>query len=156
VVAKEEPTYRQFGKFVIHMPQLHANRANFKYKSLGAIPSIKPVEIGQDYKDFLVDIMRSGVMNEKDYKRLGDKEKKHFEKVVLGSGLAGYFKIEKTNDEGDKKDLERFEVLRGEYLAGNNAPSLIKELRSHVIKFMDEGRIKRKEGMGLLFELSAI
>jgi len=38
----------------------------------------------------------------------------------------------------DKKDLvERFKVLRGQFIAGNNAPTLIKELRSVVLHFME-------------------
>ena len=156
IVAQQEPTYREFGKYVLHMPQLHAGRANFKYKSLGAIPTLKPVEIPDDYKEFLLDVIKSGRVDQKDLKRLGDKERKHFEKTVQGAGLAEYFDIRITRDKAEDDDLKRFEILKGEYLAGNNAPTLVKELRHHVIKFMDEGRVKRKEGMGMLMELSAV
>lgn len=151
-----EPTYKTFGKYVVHVPYLHNNTANFKYKSLGGIPAIKPMPISNEYKDFILDVLATGKMNEKDLRRLDKKEVKHFEKVVSGAGLNGHFKLNKSTDDEEVKDLARFELLRGEYLAGNNAPTLIKELRSHVLKFMDGGRIKRKDGMGLLAELSAV
>ena len=152
----DEPTYKTFGKYVVHIPFLHNNTANFKYKSLGGIPAIKPMPISNEYKDFILDVLATGKMNEKDLRRLDKKEVKHFEKVVLGAGLNGHFKLNKSVDDEEVKDLARFELLRGEYLAGNNAPTLVKELRSHVLKFMDGGRIKRKDGMGLLAELSAV
>ena len=57
----------------------------------------------------------------------------------------------------DKKDLvERFKVLRGQFIAGNNAPTLIKELRSIILHFMEKGQIQKQDGYDLLKELSAV
>ena len=148
----DEPTYRQFGKYVIHMPYLHNNTANFKYPSLGAIPTIKPTPISDDYKELLLQTLTTGALNEKDLRRLEPKEIKHFEKVVSGAGLLAHFKLNKSADD-EVDDLKRFELLRGEVNAGNNAPSLLKELRALVTKFMDNGRVKRKEGERFLSEL---
>jgi hypothetical protein len=148
----DEPTYRQFGKYVIHMPYLHNNTANFKYPSLGAIPTIKPTPISDDYKELLLQTLKTGALVEKDLRRLEPKEIKHFEKVVSGAGLLAHFKLNKSPDD-EVDDLKRFELLRGEYNAGNNAPTLIKELRALVTKFMDNGRVKRKEGEGFLKSL---
>ena len=56
-----------------------------------------------------------------------------------------------------KKDLvERFKVLRGQFFAGNNAPSLIKDLRSVILHFMEKGQIQKQDGYDLLKELSAV
>jgi hypothetical protein len=151
----EEPKYRSFGKYVIHIPQLHNNKLNLKYpKSLGTIPSIKPTPISEEYRDFIIDVLDNGKMSEKELKRLVESEQKHFEKIVNGAGLVETFKLKKTISKDEKEEADRFNLLRGEYLAGNNAPTLLKELRSFILKFMDDGRIKRKDGMGLLAELA--
>jgi len=151
----EEPKYRSFGKYVIHIPQLHNNKLNLKYpKSLGTIPSIKPTPISEEYRDFILDVLDNGKMSEKELKRLIESEQKHFEKIVNGAGLVETFKLKKTISKDEKEEADRFNLLRGEYLAGNNAPTLLKELRSFILKFMDDGRIKRKDGMGLLAELA--
>jgi hypothetical protein len=112
------------------------------------------MSISDDYKDFILDVIKNGKMNEKELSRLKEDEQKHFGKVVSGAGLIDTFNLKKIASPDEKKDGDRFNLLRGEYLAGNNAPTLIKELRSYILKFMDEGRIKRKEGMGLLAELA--
>lgn len=153
----ENPTYRSFGKYVIHVPHLlNNNMANFKYPSLGSIPSIKPVAVSEDYKEFLVDILNKGNMDDKVLKHLPPNEIKHFEKVCIGAGLVEKFKLKVGSNDEDKKDLARFEVLKGEYNAGNNSDKLLKELRLLIVKFMNNGRIHRSEGLNLLMELSTI
>lgn len=155
IEVQEEPRYKTFGKYVIHMPQLHNNNLNFKYpKSLGTVPHLRPTPVSGEYRDFIIDVIDSGKMNEKELRRLPEHEQKHFEKVVVGCGLIETLKLKKTTGTDEKVEADRFNLLRGEYLAGNNAPTLIKELRGFVLKFMDDGRIKRKDGMSLLAELA--
>ena len=45
-------------------------------------------------------------------------------------------------------------MLKGQYLAGNNNPSVIRELRWFVVKFLSDGRLKRNQALDLLLELS--
>lgn len=144
--------YKTFGKFLIHVPSLHDNIANFKYPSRASIPHIKRKQITDDYKEFLKDLLENGKINEREYNRLCEEEKDHFGSIVKGAGLLEHFKIKPPKV--DKGDTSRYELLIGEYKAGNNSPVMLKELRSLIIKFMDEGKIKRKDGQSLLVDLS--
>jgi predicted translin family RNA/ssDNA-binding protein len=63
-------------------------------------------------------------------------------------------KIKKTITDGDKEDMERFEMLKGQYISGNNSPSVIRELRRFVVRFLSEGKLKRNQALDLLLELS--
>lgn len=154
---EENPTYRSFGKYVIHLPHLINNdTANFKYPSLGSIPTLKPTKVSQDYKDLLIDILNTGKLSEKELKRLPQSEIKHFERVALGAGLVEKFGLKIGSTDEDQADAKRFEVLRGEYLAGNNNEKLIKELRLLIIKFLNNGRIHKSEATNLLIELATI
>lgn len=157
ITAIEQPQYKTFGKYVIHYGHLiDRNIANFKYPSLGSIPAIKPVNITDDYKDFLIDTLNSGKANERALNKLSNDEKKHFERVVIGAGLLETFNLKRGYDGDEKKDSDRFILLRGEVMAGNNNDKLLKELRLLIIKLMSNGRIQRNEGTNMLIELSAI
>lgn len=152
-----QPAYKTFGKYVIHMGHLiDKNVANFKYPSLGSIPAIKPLTVSDDYKDFIMDTLENGKPNDRIFSKLPQEEQKHFERVVLGAGLLDAFKLRRTKSDSEKKDADRFNILRGEVMAGNNSEKVIKELRGLIIRFMNEGRIQQKEGTGMLVELSAI
>jgi hypothetical protein len=154
---EDNPTYRQFGKYVIHLPfLLNNNIANFKYPSLGGIPTLKPLTISNDYRDLLVETLQTGKLNKKELERLPQSEIKHFEKVAIGAGLVEQLGIKVGSTDEDKADGKRFEVLRGEYLAGNNNEKLIKELRMLITKFINSGRLHKTEGLNLLLELSTV
>ena len=51
------------------------------------------------------------------------------------------------------KDLHRFELLKGQVLAGNNAKEVVNELKVLIVKLMNDDRINRKQGQNLLTEL---
>ena len=68
---------------------------------------------------------------------------------TLGFGL-------KVIDDGDKEDYDRFQLLRGEVVAGNNNPKVLQEIKTYILKFMSTGRIKKSEGYGILAEISLL
>ena len=157
VELEDEPTYRTFGKYVIHMKHLKGKGvANFKYPSLGSIPSIKPKPITEEYREFIIDVLETGKPNERQFRRLSEDEREHFERVCSGAGLLDHFRMKRTGDDEDKERVDRFNILRGEVLAGNNNENVIKELRGLVVRFINEGRITRQEGTNMLMELSAL
>jgi hypothetical protein len=157
ISVKETPSYKTFGKYVLHMGHLlDKNVANFKYPSLGSIPSIKPMTISDDYKEFIIDTLENGKPNERLLTRLPNEEQRHFEKVVAGAGLIDTFKLKRNQGKTEKDEINRFNLLRGEVLAGNNNEKLMKELRGLILRFMSDGRIQQKEGTSMLVELSAL
>jgi hypothetical protein len=77
-----------------------------------------------------------------------------FEKFATGAGIFHNLGLRPVQDDNDKKNLERFEVLKGEWMAGNNSHELIRELRKIVIHFMEEGRLTKGQARELLLNLS--
>lgn len=156
-VREKKPHYKTFGKYVIHMGHLlDRNIANFKYPSLGSIPSIRPLNISDDYKEFILDTLENEKPNERILRKLPIEEQKHFERVVLGAGLLNTFSLKRVGENEEKKEVDRFNILRGEILAGNNNENVIKELKGLVVKFINDGKIRRQEGLNMLMELSVI
>jgi hypothetical protein len=98
--------------------------------------------------------MENGKANQRIYDQVPLDERKMFEAVASGAGIFDTVKMKRTTTKQDKEDIERFTLLKGEYLAGNNSVSVMKELRRFVIKFMSDRKISKKDGMDLLLELS--
>ena len=156
VVAEKEPTYQEFGKFVIHIPQLRKNILNFKYAS-GSRPQYLPiVNIDDDTKDLLVSTLETGRMSENQFNKLPQPSKDFLIKAIKGAGLQdtlfkGKDKLYATEE---KEDRDRFNILKGEFDAGNDNQNLIKELRGLVIKFIDTRIIPKKQGLEFLRQLN--
>jgi hypothetical protein len=153
---KQEPTFIEYGKYVIHMPMLmHYDILNLKYKSLGPIPKFKNhVQVSDIFKEFLLDVIASGKPNKHMYSQIDPDERKLFEEISIGSGLWDSFNLKKTTTDDDAAESKRFEILRGQIVAGNNNIQLITEFRKLVLKFINNGKIRKAEGLNLLMQLN--
>jgi hypothetical protein len=155
IAVEQQPKYKELGKYAIHWGQLVNNDIlNVKYKSLGGIPQFKPIAISDVFKDFLIDLMENGKANARTYDQVPTDERKLFERIATGAGIIHTLKLKKTITNQDAEDNKRFELLKGEYLAGNNSNAVMKELRRYVIKFMNEGKITKNTGLNFLMELA--
>jgi len=153
-----KPKYERFGKFIIHTPQLEKNILNFKYPSEGRVPNLPRMNIDDDTKDLIFNILETGKMSENQFNKLPQASQDHLIKAIKGAGLENIlFKGKcKVYTKDEKEDRERFNILKGEFDAGNDNPKLIKELRGLVIKFSNCGIIPKKQGLEFLNILNDI
>lgn len=160
VLAEPQPRYVNFGKFVLHYNQLKDdNNLNIKYKSLGGVPQIRPTKISNKFRDFLLDLIDNKKMSQMGYNMLDDKEKKYFKKIVKFSnldrmlGLNNEKEEESESEDEDDEKMKRWELVKGQYLAGNNADSVKHELIKMVYEFTVGGQISKEEGEDILLSL---
>jgi hypothetical protein len=156
--AVQIPTYREFGKFCINTNQLEQQDIlNVKYKNcLGVIPQFKPIAVSDILKDFIMNLLDTGKANIRVYSQISDEERKYFEKIATSAGVFNHLGLPKTIIDDEEKDVKRWEILRGQAIAGNNNKMLLEELRKLTVKLMNCGKIRRKEGIDILLELSAM
>jgi hypothetical protein len=148
---QQEPTYRTFGKYIIHMPHLEKGVLNVKYPSTGGIPTIKPVNIEDNFKEFIFDVIENGKVNQSHFKSLTQPERNHFSKVVSGAGLSRVLNIK---PEDDKADVKRLEILYGEIMAGNDNEKIYKECKELIKRCVNTGAITKMKGMDYLLDIN--
>jgi hypothetical protein len=91
-------------------------------------------------------------VNDRHYESLTEAEKNHFLKVVRGAGIVNDLKLKNSNDDKEKEDIERLQLLIGEYNAGNDNANMIKEAKTLIKKYVSNGRISRHKGLEMLME----
>lgn len=155
IAVKETPSYREYGKYAIHLPQLEQqDTLNVKYKSLGQIPKFKPIPVSDIFRDFILDLLDNGKANARVYTQIPTDERKFFEEMSIGAGVWNGLGLKRTTTSNDEEENKRFELLKGEYMAGNNNPKVMSDLRRLIVKMMNDGRIRKSQGVELLMELS--
>jgi hypothetical protein len=142
----------QFGKYYLHYPKLQENQFNLRYQSGANHNKFPVIKISKDYKEFLNDFIRDKKINEKHLKTLSKDEQLHFKNLIRESGLSNY-KVSTNHEEDEKNELNRFEILRGEVAAGNNNPKIIAEFRELIQKFMNSGKLLKREAQQALNEI---
>lgn len=65
--------------------------------------------------------------------------------------IAGYGLKPQNDDEYD-----RFRLVQGSFVAGDNSPEIIKELKHFILKFIHDGRLNKRDGYGILAQIALL
>jgi len=154
VTINETPKYIEFGKYCLSIPDLNNEILRVKYqKTMVDVPNFKK-NISNDFVDFIENFIDTQKINDRQLEKLSKEEQKLFKRLINKSGLDVKYKVKDYKDESDVKEEDRFNLVKGQYMAGNDNPRVKEELRKFIIKFMMEGKINKKEGQDILFQLS--
>lgn len=149
--------YTEFGKYLIHRPSLRKRTMNLKFPSGSSIPRLPPFLMSKELTMFIEQILATGEMDFPAFHKLPDKDKKVFEKICHECQITKKMGLGVYDDGGEKdKDLERFELVRGQVMAGNNNKDLLQELRYYVLKFIRNGQMNKQTGHDILFEIASL
>jgi len=155
---KEYSRYRAFGKYMIHVPSLKKCMINVKYPSLIAVHHIPQRYVSKEFIDMVDELMNTNIFNKSKFNRLEEDEQNYFRfladkcdfDLAIGMGMT------ETVSQREKEEYDRFEVLRGSVIAGNNSPEVLKELQQYIIKFINQKRLPRQQGHDLLYEMACL
>ena len=136
------------GKF-IDLNKLKNNILTVRYlKTGGFVPTVKSQHISNDVKSVIEDII-----NDKFEKRLYEKLQPDEKRLV--KRLVGALKIDiDVNTKEDDEYRKQFEIVLGEFQAGNTSPAIKNKLKQYVAESMQSGMITRREAWQLLYELT--
>jgi len=153
-VKNEHPTKKPRRHYIgasyyVDLNKLDANILCVKYASNDAnVPSVKVQQITEKTKEIVNDIL-SNKFDERIFKLLTADEKRIVKRFIKS------VKLDITiNDEDEKEFQNQFEIIRGEYMAGNDSPEIKSALKRFVLEAIKENKIPRHEGYSLLYALS--
>jgi hypothetical protein len=131
------PNFFSFGKFRISREMLLENVLSVYYQKWGR-PSSKilkrNLEISNDFKNLLYKTIKEKKIDVAQYFRLSSDERNVYKTLIKRAGLTNMLDEAFGNDGynediGEAKEaMERFELVKGQILAGNNNPAIVKEL----------------------------
>jgi hypothetical protein len=154
---ENEPKFVEFGKYALSLKKLNDKRLDAKtLKSGGSVKDLSNIPISEELQDILNDLIDNKKFNEKHLHRLSASEKRIFKKLINGSGLYGKYKVKLVESDQEQKENDRYEMLKGIYSAGNDSHDVIQELKQLIIKFMNDGRLPRKEALEIIYELNVV
>ena len=150
--------FREFGKYMIHMPSLRNNIINIKYPSQISIHGLPHREVSHQFSDIIYELLDGHEFNKRAFSKLSEEEKDYFSELAhkCEFDLAIGMGVVKKTTKAEQKELERFEMLRGTIIAGNNSPQVLQELKDFIQKFIKTKRISRHDGQQLLKEMQSL
>jgi hypothetical protein len=153
IAADPDVRYSQFGCYLLHKPSLEKNIINIKFPSLASHPKIPQRVASEELVTFIKKVLEEGQMNAPLYAALSESDKEYFDNLAHMCKVGGKLGISVKKD---NEDMKRFEIVRGEILAGNDAPQLIKELKHLTLKLIADGKIPKRSAHDLLYEIAIL
>jgi len=136
--------YRQFGRHLIHRPRLEDGILMIKYPSGAKHPEMPTQKISEALTRVMKEMADGRMPQYHHFEGLGVKDKELLHKVVRHTQFQNMEVPPPDRDVMDK-ELDRFDILKGEIEAGNDNKELIKEFKVMLMKFMRQGRIPKKQ-----------
>ena len=144
-----KPTEKQIHKkYFIDTHKLNNNVLEIRYNKNRHLTNVKSQVIGNGVKQIIHNILNNDSLNEKDYHVLTEHEK-HLIRTILNM-------LEKSHllSNADEQFNDKFQILLGEYNAGNNSEMLRNQLKQYIIHAMKLNMIGRQAGQQMLIEMS--
>ena len=142
-------TRKEFNGKFIDLRKLKDNILTIKYVKTNAyVPTVKAQHISNDVKEVITDLINSKFDNRL-FEKLAEGDRRLVKRVIKAFSLDVDLK-----DNTEEEYKRQFDVILGQFQAGNNSPLIKNKLKQYVIESMESGFLTRRESWNILFELS--
>lgn len=150
------PRFVPLGKYVINKGQLDKNIVSIKTKSGGCICGFKSQRTSAKMGNVLRKIIGGGVPTFDEVQELDTNEKAYLHKVASASGIIDKLNIPAPDKSAEDKEVDQFELMKGQILAGNDNREYIKKFKLLVMKLSKEGLLPMRQAKEVLYELAML
>lgn len=147
---EDKTKYDKLGDKIISVRLLRRNKVSLRTRTLTQA-NIPTKVVSNDVRNLLLEYLNTGKFNYRNFEGFDEKDKRVVGEIFYQVGLDYELGIDYADEY--MKDLERFELLKGQLLAGNNAKEIFREMKVIVLKLLAGGRITRTKANSLLYDL---
>ena len=146
--------FAPFGRYFIQLSKLNDDIVCLSTDRGSNVSSYRTLRVSVPVANILRKMVNGRSPSFEDIQRLGEDDKRDihslFKKcqIVMGEGM----EIPRPAD--TTEDLNRFNILRGEILAGNDGTDTVKAFKLLIIKLMNNGHLPKGQAKSLLIDLA--
>jgi hypothetical protein len=147
--------YGTFGRYFVDMRKLDKGLASFK-NNKGSYIGMGVKRVSTPVACMIKKITGGGMPDYDDINALSEDDRIYMSDLLGKAQLDTKIKIPNPAKSKMQRETDRFEVLKGQILSGNDSRELLKEFKILLLKLTKEGRIPKKECTEILMELMVI
>jgi len=152
-MVEQAPKYIEFGRYSIDRKKYGKGVLQFRSKKGNPIAGLKSLHMTDNIKAVVEKLVNDQVIDYSDIDKLNEEERVVLADIAQKCDINDRLKIPTPKLTKLQSDINRFYVLRGEVVAGNDSKEAIRELKLLLVKLMGNGSISKPEGSSVLYEL---
>ena len=151
------PRFIPFGRYIINKRRLYDdNVVSLKTRSGGYLQNFKSQKISSNLGRIFKSIVKGDIPTYDDINELTNDERDYLYRVSKASDIQDRVNIPSPNKKQIETDLNKFEIMKGEILSGNDSKELIKNFKILLLQLSNKQLIPPREAKDLLFELTSM
>jgi len=146
-INKQDPLskYIDFGKYKLDLKQLKGGKLQFRTKSGFSIKGLENRRMSSSIKNVIDKFITGESIDFEDINNLNDVEKDYLSKMAEKVGINDRLKIPSPTLSKIQSDINKFNIMRGQIIAGNDNKEMIKEFKILLLKLSNTGHISKHE-----------
>jgi len=151
---KEESRFAQFGRYLIDKNALKNGIATIRFQSGACIHQIPSQKVSGNVQRVLKSIAGGALPSYEDIDALNKEDKGWLYDVSRRSRLG--INIPNPKKDEETQEMEEFEKMKGQIIAGNDNKDLVKKFKFTLLKLAKEGRIPKRQANEVLMEMAMV
>jgi len=152
----ENKSYIPFGKYVLNQRRLNDNKLMVRTVKGGAISGIPTLAISPVLGGIIKKMVGGALPSYNEMSSLSPDEQNTLYKIFKMSQVDNADLLPAPNKTKEEEEMNRFQILKGQVLAGNDSKDLIKEFKVMLLKFIHNGKVPKGQGMEIICDLMAM
>lgn len=150
------PTYVPFGKYAINPSKLSSGVFEMKTLKGGKVNKYPVRKLSPSLTKVMNRIISGRGIDDYDFNEMDLEDQNFLYDLTNDAKINDRIHLPTPKRSKDGEEENRFEILKGQIIAGNDNKDLIKEFKKMLVKFSDDGRIKKAEAREILMDLAAM
>ena len=138
-------TYLKVGKYLMHKNNLLGGKLQVRSPNNNQVYGFNSENITNNIKYILLKLNKNEHISFKDVDKLNEQEKNQLYTIDKKLHVSELFDIPSTLKSNEDKQKDKFFLLRGSIMAGNNNPDLLRKFKIVLLKIVNNKLISLQE-----------
>jgi len=153
VQEEKVPNYVPFGRYIINRSKLMDGIIMIKRPNGAFMGDLQSRRVSNNLKNVFEKIVGGNIPSYKDFSKLDNDEIEYLHYVAKKTNLADKLQVPTPNKDTEEKMISRYEVLRGQIVAGNDNKELIREFKKLLMDMADKKLLPRRQVSDILIDI---
>ena len=148
--------YIPFGRFVINKRRLGEGIISIRTPCGACLNDIRSERVSPNILSVVRTILGGGNPTFEDIEKMNDDERNYIHRLASRAELTDRLSIPAPDKKKDDQDINQFEIMKGQIMAGNDSHKLHKDFKLLVMKLMDKKLLPKLQATDILFKMATL
>ena len=147
------PKYVPFGRYIINRNKLNDGVVMIKRPNGAFMGDLQSRRVSNNLRNIFEKVVGGSIPTYQDLSKLDEDEKQYLHYVSKKANLVDKLQVPTPNKDEEEKMINRYEILRGQIVAGNDNKEMIKEFKKLLLDMSDRKLLPRRQVSDILIDI---